>query len=65
MRPTLQTTVSEKAMDRINNLVRILPERVNNGKVHRTTKADVLALYDTVVYNYFTDEQLIMEYENI
>ena len=59
----LSISVSEETMDRIEELVQLLPERIVNGKPQKVTKSSIIELYSSIVHNYFNQTQLPIEYE--
>lgn len=59
----LSATISNEAMDRIEELIQLLPEKIVDGKSQKVTKSSIIELYSNIVHNYFNHTQLPIEYE--
>ena len=62
-RKVLCVTITDETMDRIEELLQSLPERIVNGKPQKVTKSSIIELYSSIVHNYFNQTQLPIEYE--
>lgn len=59
----LCVTIPRETMDRIEELIQLLPERIVDGKPQKVTKSSIIELYSSIVHNYFNQIQLPIEYE--
>ena len=60
---TLCATLLDESMSRIEELIKVLPERIIDNKPQKVTKSSVIELYSSIIHNYFTLEQISIEYE--
>ena len=63
MKQKLSITLSEETISRIEKLTQLLPEKTTDGKPQKVTKSSIIELYSNIIHNYFSIEQLSLEYE--
>ena len=61
----LQISVSDTAMNHINELVNLLPKKIINGKQQNIHNSHIIELYSNIIHNYFNTEQLSIEYKEL